>query len=377
MAASKQHLVTYPAPVGGWNARDPIADMPIEDAVTLVNVNPRGDYCELRGGYELLQTTVIPVVPTFGALLEDTFETGTYATWWTETYSEAAKYSPNTAQTQIQSSVKHTGSYALNYYIPSAAATDSQPIKLSLLPNSNPAIDIYTLIGTRTEIYVEWYEYFAAGYPWAGTAQKVIQFGYFDGNEEGGVGPVGGTSEDWEIMYMIHTNNTWRQLDFNYAHNSRWSLTDDVDTPEPEGEWTKKGIHFRLNDAGQSNGFLRLYYNGVNIMTKMAIPSQAGGGENLELAPAPHHINSFSIGLNWSNPTNLAWLTSHGYGAGDYCQNALKVYYTAAGGTSGGTPPTHSTGSQSDGGVTWAYVRTLGDGNRYIDDIKVYATYPY
>lgn len=341
-------------------------------------------YSRRRPGLEffcdLSTTDPIPEPPSASPLLEEDFETGTYATWWSETYTEAAKYSPNVfppsaAQSQVQSDVKYSGSYALNYFIPQGSVSDSQPIKLSLLQwSAQPTKDIYTLIGSRSELYVEWYEFFATGYPWAGTAQKMIQFGYFDANEEGH--PVGDTSEDWEIMYMVHVNNTFQQLDFNYASNSRWSLTRDVNEPESENEWIKKGIHFRLNDIGQSNGFFRLYYNDVNIMTKMAIPSQAGGGEDLELAPVPHNINSFSIGLNWSNPDSLLWAAGKAFDPDTYCQNAYRVYHTTAGGTTGATQPTHTTGTVSDGAVSWTYVWTLNNGNRYIDNIKIYGTKP-
>jgi hypothetical protein len=42
---------TTPAPVGGWNARDSLAHMPPEDAISLVNWFPRPSYVEVRGGY--------------------------------------------------------------------------------------------------------------------------------------------------------------------------------------------------------------------------------------------------------------------------------------------------------------------------------------
>jgi len=43
--------VTIPAPVGGWNARDPSAQMPATDAVALVNFFPGTAECKLRYGY--------------------------------------------------------------------------------------------------------------------------------------------------------------------------------------------------------------------------------------------------------------------------------------------------------------------------------------
>ena len=44
-------MKTVPAPVGGWNSRDALADMPIRDAVALDNFFPKPTYCEIRGGY--------------------------------------------------------------------------------------------------------------------------------------------------------------------------------------------------------------------------------------------------------------------------------------------------------------------------------------
>lgn len=42
----------FPAPVGGLNALDSIADMPVTDALVLDNFFPEPDFVELRGGYE-------------------------------------------------------------------------------------------------------------------------------------------------------------------------------------------------------------------------------------------------------------------------------------------------------------------------------------
>jgi len=45
------HLKSYPAPLGGWNARDALAAMKPTDAVALINWFPRTSYCEIRGGH--------------------------------------------------------------------------------------------------------------------------------------------------------------------------------------------------------------------------------------------------------------------------------------------------------------------------------------
>ena len=44
-------VASVPAPVGGWNARDSIANMDPLDAVQLVNMFPNVSNCVLRGGF--------------------------------------------------------------------------------------------------------------------------------------------------------------------------------------------------------------------------------------------------------------------------------------------------------------------------------------
>ena len=50
----------------------------------------------------------------------------------------------------------------------------------------------------------------------------------------------------------------------------------------------------------------------------------------------------------------VRWSASRGFSAGEYCSYDGKIYSTTSGGTTGTVPPTHTAGSQSDGGVTWA-----------------------
>lgn len=51
------------------------------------------------------------------------------------------------------------------------------------------------------------------------------------------------------------------------------------------------------------------------------------------------------------------WTTATFYAAGTYIRNVNTIYYATTTGTSGGTAPTHTTGTASDGGVTWGVVR--------------------
>ena len=45
------NVASLPAPVGGWNARDSLANMAPPDAVTLDNLFPGVSSVSLRGGY--------------------------------------------------------------------------------------------------------------------------------------------------------------------------------------------------------------------------------------------------------------------------------------------------------------------------------------
>jgi len=49
------------------------------------------------------------------------------------------------------------------------------------------------------------------------------------------------------------------------------------------------------------------------------------------------------------------WTASTAFSAGDYTFYNENYYTTTSGGTSGSTPPTHTSGSISDGGVTWTF----------------------
>ena len=56
--------VSLPAPIGGWNARDSLADMPATDAVYLVNWFPATTECILRSGYSQWATGITGTVET-------------------------------------------------------------------------------------------------------------------------------------------------------------------------------------------------------------------------------------------------------------------------------------------------------------------------
>ncbi len=50
-SVTRSVVKSYPAPVGGWNARDALADMGLTDAIVLDNWMPKTNYVEIRGGW--------------------------------------------------------------------------------------------------------------------------------------------------------------------------------------------------------------------------------------------------------------------------------------------------------------------------------------
>jgi hypothetical protein len=63
------------------------------------------------------------------------------------------------------------------------------------------------------------------------------------------------------------------------------------------------------------------------------------------------------------------WVTATSFAAGSYCFNNGNYYQTTAGGTTGATIPTHTTGTVSDGGVDWTYYN--GAYNTFLADTDV------
>jgi hypothetical protein len=63
------------------------------------------------------------------------------------------------------------------------------------------------------------------------------------------------------------------------------------------------------------------------------------------------------------------WTTATTFAAGAYCFNNGNYYSTTAGGTTGATAPTHTSGSASDGGVTWDYYDGIYD--KFLADTDV------
>lgn len=96
-------------------------------------------------------------------------------------------------------------------------------------------------------------------------------------------------------------------------------------------------------------------------LTSTTITSSAVSGA-VTLTASSAIFNSGMVGTNFrlrdstGTISALPWTAGETVAAGQRRQSGDAEYYTAAGGTCGTNPPSHLSGSHSDGGVTWAYV---------------------
>jgi hypothetical protein len=73
---------------------------------------------------------------------------------------------------------------------------------------------------------------------------------------------------------------------------------------------------------------------------------------------------NWSIQISGANNTYTTWASSIVIPAASYCKNGINIYLSAAGGTTGASGPTHTTGTVSDGGVSWLWVNQWTNGFR-------------
>lgn len=87
--------------------------------------------------------------------------------------------------------------------------------------------------------------------------------------------------------------------------------------------------------------------------------------EKLRTFNATQFINSFN------QVTYNKWVTGTPYVIGDVVFDGYYKYIAITSGTSGGTPPSHISGSASDGGVTWLYVENYVNQSYYNNNLYV------
>lgn len=131
----------------------------------------------------------------------------------------------------------------------------------------------------------------------------------------------------------------FERFDFRtmWSRGNHWELTGPL-SPQ-EWQWRKSGIvssgprqRFRIKGSADNQFYID--------------PTPGSSDASLLLV---YEYQS----ANWVRPKT--WVTATNFVASSYCFYNGNFYFTASGGTTGATAPTHTSGTASDGGVSWAY----------------------
>jgi parallel beta-helix repeat protein len=120
---------------------------------------------------------------------------------------------------------------------------------------------------------------------------------------------------------------------------------------------------------GQAHNPAFLYYDAANVTNYAGLTLGGGWG-------AVAHNNAVAgnfcdddqstptqfYGIRLNSAAYNAWVTATVYATGVFVRSGSHIYLASVGGTSGATAPTHTSGSTSDGGVTWEYAGPLAGG---------------
>jgi hypothetical protein len=106
-------------------------------------------------------------------------------------------------------------------------------------------------------------------------------------------------------------------------------------------------------EYGEIRGF------GLNTTVYQRFQIRGISNDQLLISPTPTASNAGNIivfeYIADRSVRPATWAAGTSYAANAYTFYNGNYYTTTSGGTSGGTPPTHTSGSASDGGVTWTY----------------------
>jgi hypothetical protein len=132
---------------------------------------------------------------------------------------------------------------------------------------------------------------------------------------------------------------------FNTITGNSCVSNNQLDTTTWAGIWISSGF----GGTGQSNSIAGNFCDDDQVT-----PTQYGG--------IRIHAGAATDGYT-------VWSAGAAVTAGDYRYYGLNIYQAAGSGTTGATPPTHTSGSVSDGTITWAYINSYitaayTDGNR-------------
>lgn len=131
-------------------------------------------------------------------------------------------------------------------------------------------------------------------------------------------------------------------------------------------------------DLGNIANGVNYSFRVIGLVDQVSTNAEFGTtGAFLEMAPAPTEIRTISVeyvGSNFLMPKQ--WVTGQSVSSGDLRSANGRVYKSNTTGTTGATRPSHTSGTASDGTVTWqhwrgAYETALSDDDIVLFDVNV------
>lgn len=244
-----------------------------------------------RLGLVIASLLTLAPLPSYAqtAVLTDSFDSGAVSAAWGQTLTtNALHYTPNTAETTFVNSPAHSGAKAAHYY--TLIGTDERaPWQIGL-----DGAKMDALLGTNpTEFYFTWHEYFATGYDFPNSSQKLVRFGYANGSYPANKVEIGvliqNSNADINVQFFC---GLWGDSSLCNVDNSAHS-----DQPIALDTWVKFGLWAKMNTPGASDGFIKLYKDDVLFLDKPAVDIRGNGTKGFDY---------MWIGGNYSNGGNLS-----------------------------------------------------------------------
>lgn len=166
-----------------------------------------------------------------------------------------------------------------------------------------------------------------------------------------------------EAVGLLGRSGNWPQL-IKLASitlvtgQSAYALPADFDAFFSDTMWNQDD-HWPLRGSISPEEWNERQYGYISSMQRQKWRIKGFADKTFYVTPTPDadsngHVISFEYLTSiWTIPKT--WVTSTAFGATTYCSCNGNIYYTTAGGTTGANPPVHTTGSASDGTVTWIY----------------------
>ncbi len=177
----------------------------------------------------------------------------------------------------------------------------------------------------------------------------------------------------------------WPQLTREYA----WTLVSGQEAYPFPGDFDNfifrtmwaRGYHWELEGPTSSQEWQWRKSGGITSSPRQRFRIKGVGANQIFIDPPPSASNAGQvmvfeyISTNWVLP--ILWTQTQIFLPGSYCHYGNNYYVSTLGGVSGATPPTHTAGALTDGGIVWSYVSTPYTTFKADSDLIVFDEYTF